>query len=188
MEVFRDLDSYYAVSNLGRVKSLRRNKVLKSHIDSKHKGYAYITLNYDGVKRSRQVHRLVAEAFIPNPNNYPCINHKDENPRNNSVDNLEWCSYSYNLSYGTKICREHATKIKNNICNAPKAVAQLDLNGNILNTFPSASDTGKILNIASTHIINCCNSKVSIKNGYKWVTRTAGGFKFMWLSNLSTGV
>lgn len=181
MEEFRDLDQYYAVSNLGRILSKRSNKILKLHSDSKNKGYCYVTLNYKGIKKSRQVHRLVAEVFIPNPNNYPIINHKDENPSNNCVDNLEWCTHSYNLSYGNRVQKEHATKIANHIWNAPKKVVQKDLNGNVLNVFNSASEAGRILNIANNHIIDCCNRKVIISKKGKWTTKTAGGFKFSWL-------
>ena len=182
MEEFRDLDSHYAVSNMGRVKSKRSNKILATHSDSKGKGYEYITLNYDGKKITRQVHRLVAKLFLPNPNNYPCVNHKDENPHNNNADNLEWCTYKYNLSYGTKIQREHRTKRQNNTCNAPREVVQKDLEDNIINVFASANEAGRILGIASTHIVDCCNNKVYTNpKGYKCVTRTAGGFKFSWV-------
>lgn len=182
MEEFRDLDSYYAVSNYGRIKSKRTGKIMSPHSDSKKKGYKYIKLSYDGINKYRQVHRLVALLFLPNPMGYPCVNHKDENPSNNCVDNLEWCSYSYNLSYGTKIDREHATKVENGTCNAPKPVIQIDKEGNVINTFSSASQAGKVLHIPSTHIIDCCNNKICHSSKGTWTTRTAGGFKFTWLT------
>lgn len=56
------------------------------------------------------IHRLVAQAFIPNPDNLPCVNHKDENPNNNNVDNLEWCTQKYNCNYGTRVDRIMETK------------------------------------------------------------------------------
>ena len=181
IEEFRDLDKYYAVSNIGRVKSKRGGKILKPHLDSKRKGYKYITLNYDGVKRSYQIHRLVARLFLPNPYNYPCVNHKDENPSNNTVQNLEWCSYSHNLSYGTRIIRELSTKVIMKSCNAPKKVIQRDLDGNIIREFSSANEASRILKIRSVHIRNCCNHKVcKDTNGYSYVPKTAGGFKFSW--------
>lgn len=184
MEEFRDLDNYYSVSNEGSIKSKRSGKILKTHFDSKNKGYKYITLNYNGVKKSYQVHRLVAKLFLPNPNNYPCVNHKDENPSNNRVENLEWCTYSYNLSYGSKTNRELHTKVIKCSPNAPKRVAQMDLNGNIIKEFSSASEASRVLNIPSTHIIDCCNQRViRDSRGYLYTTRTAGRFKFSWLNN-----
>lgn len=63
----------------------------------------------------RSIHRLVAEAFIPNPNNYPCINHKDENPSNNNIDNLEWCTYKYNANYGTGVERQKLSRRKHRV-------------------------------------------------------------------------
>lgn len=147
MEEFRELDSYYLVSNKGRIKSKRSNKILRTHFDSKRKGYEYITLNYDGVKKSYQVHRLVAKLFLPNPNNYPCINHKDENPSNNCVENLEWCTYSYNLSYGNKTQRELNTKRENSAINAPKKVIQKSREGIFIREFSSANNAAKTLNL-----------------------------------------
>lgn len=181
MEEFRDLDDYYSVSNTGNVRSKRSGKLLKSHLDSKKKGYKYITLNYNGVKRSHQIHRLVAKLFLPNPHNYPCVNHKDENPSNNAVQNLEWCSYSYNLSYGTKVERELSTKIAVKSNNAPKKVLQKDLQGNIIREFSSANEAGRLLGIKNVHIRNCCNQKVcKDSKGYSYIVKTAGGFKFSW--------
>lgn len=179
MEEFKDIDEYYAISNYGRVKSLRSNKILKLKEDSKGKGYKYITLNYNGVKKGFQIHRLVAKAFIPNPNNLPCVNHKDENPSNNYVENLEWCSYSYNLSYGTKILREHKTKIENNSVNAPKKVVQKDKQGNVIQIFESANSAARYLGFHSQHILDCCNHKISTdKDGYKYQHRTYKGYIF----------
>lgn len=181
MEEFRDLDSYYSVSNTGKVKSKRSGKLMSVHTDSRGRGYKYVTLSYDGTKRSFQVHRLVALLFVPNPNNYPCVNHKDENPSNNNVSNLEWYSYSYNLSYGTKIHREHITKKLKNSKNAPKAVIQMDLEGNYINEFPSANEAARTLNLVNSHIIDCCNHKICQNSkGYTWTVQTVGGFKFSW--------
>ena len=73
-------------------------------------GYPTLLLRKEGVSKTHYVHRLVAEAFLPNPNNLPCVNHKDESRDNNHVDNLEWCTYSYNCTYGTRIDRILKTK------------------------------------------------------------------------------
>lgn len=108
-------EGFYQVSNFGRVRSLPRvivrkgyvsqhfnGKYLKSMIDKC--GYLHVNLYKDKLKTVK-VHRLVAEAFIPNPDNLPCVNHKDEDKTNNQVDNLEWCTHAYNNSYGTHIER-----------------------------------------------------------------------------------
>lgn len=114
MEIWKDIDGYnglYRVSSFGRVLSLERRgvrsngtfyhfqqKILKNTYDKK--GYCYVSLRKPHEKEVRSsVHRLVAEAFIPNPNNYPCVNHKDEDKTNNRVGNLEWCTYAYNNTY-----------------------------------------------------------------------------------------
>lgn len=102
-----DYTGLYQISNFGRVKSLDYNhtkthKILK--LGNSHE-YKRIGLWKDGEKNYFVVHRLVATAFIPNPQNLPEVNHKDENPKNNRVDNLEWCSKQYNMTYGTRIDR-----------------------------------------------------------------------------------
>ena len=89
----------YLVSDKGEIYSLYTNKYLSPRITEL--GYLVVILTHNGIKKSKRVHRLVAEAFIPNPNNLPEINHKDENKLNNSVDNLEWCNRTYNNNYGT---------------------------------------------------------------------------------------
>ena len=103
-EIFKDVPGYeglYQVSNLGRVKSLHdgKEKIRKPCIDPS--GYYYVILCKKGIKTKYSLHRLVALVFIPNPNNYPEVNHKDENKANNQVDNLEWCTRQYNANYGT---------------------------------------------------------------------------------------
>lgn len=106
-EIWKNIDNYeyYQVSNLGRIKMLSyitsdgrklKEKNRKTFINNK----GYLIVNIKG--KHFLVHRLVAQAFIPNPNNLPQINHKDENKLNNKVDNLEWCTAKYNSNYGTK--------------------------------------------------------------------------------------
>lgn len=110
-------EDYYMVSNFGRVLSKERYmnnhgaKVLKpekivSHYHTKC-GYCQIDLSVDGKKYKRYVHRLVAEAFIPNPDNFPEVNHKDENKDNNLADNLEWCTRKYNQVYSFGMSENH---------------------------------------------------------------------------------
>ena len=106
MEEWRDIEGYeglYQISSLGRVKSFPRpttpGGILKTI--KRKDGYCSIKLSKNGKVKKVLVHRLVAKAFIPNTNNLPIINHKDENPLNNNVDNLEWCDNKYNGNYGT---------------------------------------------------------------------------------------
>lgn len=122
MEVWKDIEGFeglYQVSNLGRIKSLPRTvraprgcfrqvreRILKYQVTGA--GYALVHLCKPNVQQMVLVHRLVAQAFIPNPLGLKLVNHKDENPLNCSVDNLEWCTHKYNLNYGT--CRERMSK------------------------------------------------------------------------------
>ena len=94
----KDYDGEYYVSNFGRV----RNKTRLLNPYKTQKGYRGVRLTKNNVVKNYLVHRLVATAFIDNPNNYPTVNHKDENKDNNRTDNLEWCSYSYNNNYGNR--------------------------------------------------------------------------------------
>ena len=129
VEIWKDIPGYegiYAVSNFGKVKSLQRTrkgsygsirivyeKILNHKIDKD--GYHIVTLSKEGKTKCIGVHRLVAQAFLPNIYNLPMVNHKDENPSNNFVDNLEWCTAKYNNNYGTAIERRLETKLKNGV-------------------------------------------------------------------------
>lgn len=100
-EVWKPVVGYeglYEVSSMGRV---RRKQWLLMHPKEEKCGYRRVLLTKDGEQKPFLVHRLVAEAFIPNPNNYPIINHMDECPSNNRVGNLEWCTYKHNANWGT---------------------------------------------------------------------------------------
>ena len=126
-EEWRPIEGYeglYEVSSYGRVRSLDRYvktcyeayKLHKGKILSPAKdknGYLKVHLCCNGKHNIIRVHRLVCKAFIPNPDNLPEVNHKDEDKTNNSVDNLEWCDHSYNISYGTRTERQKKTNIQN---------------------------------------------------------------------------
>lgn len=114
-EIWKDIEGYeglYQVSDLGNVRSLKfsggnKVKLLKQNTN---RGYKQVTLRKNGKMKTCKVHRLVAMAFISNPNNYKEVNHKDENPSNNDVSNLEWCTSEYNKNYGTR--NERASESK----------------------------------------------------------------------------
>ena len=169
----------YFISNFGRVFSKKSNKVMKNRVVSKN-GYQQITLDNSQLL----VHRLVAQAFIPNPNNLPCVNHKDENPGNNDFRNLEWCTYKYNSNYGTNPSR-HSKKMLDRYNNDPdwksdcikrlaeiqkkkrKRVVQLYKFNNYIKTYESSYATEKDGHL-SVHVCDCANGKRKTHHGYKW--------------------
>ena len=190
MEEWKDIKGYeglYQISNEGRVKSLQREIVYK---DGRKKvleekilrnilsdlGYYHVMLSKDGVPKRYKVHRLVAKAFIPNPNNLPIINHKDENPKNNVVDNLEWCTQGYNVRYGTMIERGRQTQFNRE--DLSKEVEQYTLDGDLVETFKSASEIErKYPQFKTASVARCCRGG-QILNG-KWQTITS--YKgYMW--------
>lgn len=147
-EEWRDIVGYeglYQVSNLGRIKSLgndktKKEKILKPQLYKN--GYYRIWLYKNGNKKRYLVHRLVALAFIPNSNNLPCVNHKDEDKSNNSVENLEWCSVSYNINFGNRnklVGEINVIKLKNHKL-LSKPVLQFDLEGNLIAEYPSIKE------------------------------------------------
>lgn len=125
-------ESRYLVSNMGRVFSLIKDKMLKQ-IETP---YGYLVVNlYDGNKMKQiRVHRLVAMAFIPNPDSLPQVNHIDEDKHNNYIDNLEWCNAKYNANYGTRNERLAKTLSENKTL----PIGQYDLNWNLIRVFPDA--------------------------------------------------
>ena len=169
MEEWRDIKGYeglYQVSNLGRFKSLPRytrngsckqEKILKLAFDKD--GYMVINLHKDGKQKSYRTHRLVAQAFIDNPNNLPEINHKDEVKTNNNVDNLEWCDSKYNHNYGT--WREKR-RGKNNY-GARKVICITT--GKIFDTIREAA---KFYNLKPNNINMCLKGKSKTAGGYSW--------------------
>lgn len=161
-EIWKDIKDYpnYQVSNLGKVKNTKTNKILKPF--SPIGEYLKVSLSKNGKAKHYFIHRLVAETFIPNPNNYPCVNHKDENPSNNCVSNLEWCSYQYNNNYGTRNGKV-AEKLRKVKC---KKVRQYDLNDNYIKTWNSVVEAQK--EIGSSHIWQCLNGTFKQTKGYKW--------------------
>lgn len=170
MEEWRNIEGYvdYQVSNLGRVKSTQYHngtyeRILK--LNKNKKGYQSLKLYKNGKVKRCSVHRLVAQAFIPNPDNLPMVNHKDENPSNNHVDNLEWCDNKYNLTYGSRIERV-VSKTKNGKCS--KTVYQYTLDGEFIREWPSVNEVERQYGYYSTFISACCRGKYKKAYGYVW--------------------
>lgn len=173
-EIWKDIKGFeglYQVSNYGRVKSLarrvphiKRTRLLSERI-LKHQlredGYLQLNLSTKGKVIKPLIHRLVAEAFIPNPNNLPQVNHKDENKTNNNVDNLEWCTQQYNSTYGTVIERLQVGNMKNR-----KPVLQYSLNGEFITEYESIKAVAIAVNGSGSNIRNCCTGKKKTAYGY----------------------
>ena len=184
-EVWKDIEGYeglYQISNLGRVKSLERNKKHSyngiAHLKEKIlkplniNNYQRVILRKENNPKNKFIHRLVAEAFISNPNNYPYINHKDENPKNNIVSNLEWCTHKYNMNYGTINQRrsktEKITKKDKVYCYEKncKRVLQYDLEGNFIKEWESITKAKKTLHLFK--ITEVCQKKRNKCGNYIW--------------------
>lgn len=158
----KNFEGLYEVSNCGNVRSLKRignrpfgvgyygGVLLKQ---SKTSGYQRVSLCKNNKKTGMFVHRLVADAFIPNPDNYPQVNHKDEVKTNNCVENLEWCTVQYNCNYGT--CKERRAK-SHSVSKKCKHILQYDLYGNFIKEWVSASEAARQLNASHGNIWMCC--------------------------------
>lgn len=165
-EVWKDVVGYegiYKVSNFGNIKSYSRyphGKLLRGVKSTN--GYYKVILCKDGEKSTIAVHRLVATAFLPNSDNLSQVNHKDENKLNNNVDNLEWCSASYNHNYGTSI--ERSSKGES------REVVQATMDGDIIQTFPSLTEASKLIPCPLTYLSTICNGK-KIYKGHRYYYR-----------------
>ena len=166
----------YEISNTGIVrriaysnKQYKHKPKLPYYIKSKldKDGYVRYTLSKNGKMKQAFAHRLVAEAFIPNPNNYPVINHKDCNTQNNNVENLEWCSIQYNNQYIKKMGRTNYCSGKRHPNS--KRVLQYDKDGNFIREFESSGEVQRILGIRSSFIRSCCNPKSNVKSVYGYI-------------------
>ena len=182
-EVWKDVEGYegfYQISNLGRVKSLKqksfsREKIMKIIVNPKF-GYAQLNFRVDNKIKCFKIHRLVAIAFIPNPENKPDVNHIDGNKLNNCVTNLEWCSKSENMIHAFKngLCVFTEEKkalmlvgLRKKIC---KKVLQYDKLGNLIKEHDSVEEAAMHVGGNQSNVSNCCNKK----SGYN----TVKGFVF----------
>lgn len=148
----------YEVNNLGEIRHKNRKHILSPRKNSS--GYGYVAFNINGQRKNFAIHRIVANAFIPNPNGYTEVNHKDYNRLNNCVGNLEWVSSSQN--------KQHAyLKIENHI-NRGKSVNQYDKKGNFIKTFDSVSNAAKEMECTVGAISNCCLGRTKTSMGYQW--------------------
>lgn len=163
LEIWKDITNYeglYQVSNTGKIKSFHNDengKIINPHIS---RGYAFISLSKNGKRTHYLVHRLVANAFIPNPNGYKEINHIDENKLNNAINNLEWCTREYNMAYGSARIRQGIS------CGNP--VEQMVLDDTPIAKYCSVETAAKINNLDPSSIIKCCKGSRKHAGGYRW--------------------
>lgn len=155
MKDIKGYEGLYAITPEGEVYSYKSKKFLKP--GTNHKGYLFVNLCKNGKVKCVRVHRLVAMAYLPNPDSLPQVNHKDENKTNNCLQNLEWCDNKYNHNYGT---------INERISNSKKIpILQYTLDGEFLREWSSATDVGKKV---QHHICDCLKGKQKTAYGYKW--------------------
>lgn len=177
-KVIEGYENRYSVSNYGRVKTNSLTYYIYGHLKTKgahilktiirKDGYCKVNLGRSGKQKTLNLHRLVAMAFISNPNDLPCINHKDENPSNNVVDNLEWCTYEYNNNYGS--FKEKHSKAFKNYPKFSKPVIQMTLDGKFIQEFPSIAEAARQLNGNYVNIAEYLRepNKRNHAYGYKW--------------------
>lgn len=158
-EIWKDIPGYpdYQVSQAGHVRSLNYNHTGKKRrlkLQKDRNGYLLVKFYKNGEQKNFLVHRIVTTAFIPNPNNYPCINHKDENPSNNCIDNLEWCDVKYNNNYGN-----HNKKISQALVGEKNPMAKQVICITTGEVFSCTMDAERITGIANSSISANCNGK-----------------------------
>lgn len=165
----KDFEDYYIYSD-GRVQNCNTGHFLKYTTDNN--GYLKVRLYKDKHQHTLSVHRLVALAFLPNPNNYPQVNHKDENKHNNDISNLEWCTVKYNANYGMRNERIRE-KLKQNAVLPDNRIKvnMYTLDGIFVRQFDSLKEAKIFLNkpITEAHISQCCNGIRKTAYGYKWI-------------------
>lgn len=173
------MNGLYQVSNIGRVKHLEFSRpnsltgsvsVIKEHILKPRLtkyGYYAVLLSKNKKRKWKFIHVLVAEAFIPNPDNLPQVNHKDETKVNNDAENLEWCTAKYNTNYGTRNKRASETKMNNTYNTKPVLCIETGI------IYPSSHEAARQTGIPNTNIGAVCNNRPHCK--------TAGGFHWRWI-------
>lgn len=190
-EIWKDVagfEKYYQVSNFGRVRSkdrliinaqntyLKKGRILKPCFDGA-KHYLFVGLHIENKVKQINVHRLVANAFVPNPHNFPQVNHINEDKTDNRATNLEWCTAAYNTNFGSAMkraaqtYRKHYNRQKiayeNSAC-CRKIVFQYSLSGLFLKEWESLTEIQRELGFCRSNISKCCKGIYSQANGYIW--------------------
>lgn len=160
VETFVKIEGFenYEVSNLGKVRNIKSGRILKPRLHRD--GYLMHGLYGYDKRKFLFLHRIIATAFIDNPEGKPCVNHIDENKLNNDLSNLEWCTVRENNIHGTRMKRIAEKCFKK--------VIQLDLNDNVLNEFESMVQAEQETGALASNISSCCNGKRKSAGGFKW--------------------
>lgn len=192
-EIWRSVVGYeglYEISTLGRVKRLARvavdsmgrkrqyNEAILTNRIGKQTGYPCVNLSKDGKVTTINIHTLIADAFIPNPDNLPCINHKDENRANSVLSNLERCTYKYNMMYGSApekrrksqqaFYKSHSRK-PSGLFGVSTVVYQYTLDGKLIEIFKGgATEVEEKLGFSAEGVGSCCRHKNHSAFGYVW--------------------
>ena len=174
----KDYEGLYEISNFGNVKILARNYTRYNYLTKRYNiikvkekitqgtinvGYRRICLTKNKVEKNKHIHKLVAEAFIPNPNNYSYVNHIDGNKQNNYIDNLEWCTLYQNNTHAYKTGLRKSTDIT--------PILQYDLEGNFIREYKSINEASKETNLDIRHISRNINGIGKQIGGYKFVKK-----------------
>lgn len=162
MEIWKKIDGFdydYRVSNFGNIRNFTSGNDIVGIV--KPNGYRQVQFRKNGRPTHLYAHRLVAQAFIPNPTGLPQVNHKDENKLNNCVDNIEWCTAKEN-SHHSRVW-ENPTKITS------KTVLQFDKEGLLVGEYKSTGDAHRKTGISQSQIARCCSRKFSQTHGYKFL-------------------
>lgn len=165
----KGFEGFYEVSSLGNIRSISRyinhekggkrwwvGKILSIRQNRK---YIRVILSKKGKKTTIDLHRLVAMSFLPNPNQLPCVNHKDENTKNNVIENLEWCTHKYNTNYKNMNVRRREKFRKEIAVIRPTGEEEF---------FPSITDACCKYNLSKSSVSRCLNGKQSISKGFRF--------------------
>ena len=183
-EIWKEIEGYpnYQVSNMGRIKRLstgyyrRTEKILKPQLQNN--GYLHIKLSQKDKTKCILVHRLVAQVFIPNPNNLPQVNHINEDKTDNRVENLEWCTQKYNINYGNGISKRVKTNKENgtykkigeiNSKIRSKSILQFSKDNSFIRKWDCIMDVQKELGYDNRQICSCLKNRQKTAKGFKWV-------------------
>lgn len=151
------LEGYYKIRKDGAVLNVGNGNILHGSVNSH--GYLVVSMQKDGQRITGKVHRLLAQAFLPNPNDFDCVNHKDGNKLNNSLDNLEWCTKAQNNRHAHEVLHKDYTA---------RPVCQSTLDGEIIAMWANTTIAAKSVNITAPCIANCCEGRAKTAGGYAW--------------------